>query len=68
MTLKKAEKLGYISSSTTNYKALHKFINGVEKEVKGPNKAEKLFKELAESLKQKSSLVMIKILQNSKYL
>lgn len=48
--LKKAEKLGYISSDTTRYKALHKLIEGVEKEVKGSNKAEKLFKELAEIL------------------
>lgn len=50
--LKKAEKLGYISSSTTTYKSLHKLIDGVEKEVKGPNKAEKLFKDLVDSLKR----------------
>ncbi len=55
--LKKAEKLGYISSSTTTYKALHKLIDGVEKEVKGPNKAEKLFKELTESLKEFKSKI-----------
>jgi len=55
--LKKAEKLGYISSSTTTYKALHKLIDGVEKEVKGPNKAEKLFKELGESLKEFKSKI-----------
>ncbi len=55
--LKKAEKLGYISSSTTSYKALHKLIDGVEKEVKGPNKAEKLFKELGESLKEFKSKI-----------
>ena len=55
--LKKAEKLGYISSSTTTYKALHKLIDGVEKEVKGPNKAEKLFKELGKSLKEFKSKI-----------
>lgn len=55
--LKKAEKLGYISSSTTTYKSLHKLIDGVEKEVKGPNKAEKLFKDLVDSLKEFKSKI-----------
>ncbi len=50
--LDKAEKLGYVSKSTTTYKELHQLIKGVEKEVKGPNKAEKLFKELGEKLKE----------------
>jgi ribosomal protein S20 len=50
--LDKAEKLGYISSSTTTYKQLHKMINNIEKEIKGPNKAEKLFEELGEKLKE----------------
>jgi hypothetical protein len=50
--LNKAEKLGYVSKSTTTYKQLHKLIENVEKEVKGPNKAEKLFKELGEKLKE----------------
>jgi ribosomal protein S20 len=50
--LDKAEKLGYISKSTTTYKQLHKLIEGLEKEVKGPNKAEKLFLELGEKLKE----------------
>jgi ribosomal protein S20 len=50
--LDKAEKLGYISKSTTTYKQLHELIKNVEKEVKGPNKAEKLFKELGEKLKE----------------
>jgi hypothetical protein len=50
--LDKAEKLGYVSKSTTTYKQLHALIKDVEKEVKGPNKAEKLFKELSEKLKE----------------
>jgi ribonuclease HII len=50
--LNKAEKLGYISRSTTTYKQLHELIEGVEKEVKGPNKAEKLFEELSIKLKE----------------
>jgi ribonuclease HII len=50
--LNKAEKLGYVSKSTTTYKQLHELIENVEKEVKGPNKAEKLFKELGEKLKE----------------
>jgi ribonuclease HII len=50
--LTKAEKLGYISSSTTTYKQLHEMIESVEKEIKGPNKAEALFKELVDKLKE----------------
>jgi ribonuclease HII len=50
--LDKAEKLGYLSKSTTTYKQLHEMIKNVEKEVKGPNKAEKLFQELGEKLKE----------------
>ncbi len=50
--LKKAELLGYISSSTTTYKQLEDLIDKTEKEVKGPNKAEKLFKELGDKLKE----------------
>ncbi len=50
--LKKAEALGYISSSTTTYKQLEDLIDKTEKEVKGPNKAEKLFKELGDKLKE----------------
>jgi ribonuclease HII len=55
--LNKAEKLGYISKSTTTYKELHTLIEGVEKEVKGPNKAEKLFDELGEKLKEFKSKI-----------
>ncbi len=50
--LDKAEKLGYVSKSTTTYKELHTLINKVEKEIKGPNKAEKLFEELSAKLKE----------------
>jgi hypothetical protein len=50
--LNKAEALGYVSKSTTTYKVLHELIKKTEKEVKGPNKAEKLFKELGEKLKE----------------
>ncbi len=50
--LDKAERLGYLSKSTTTYKQLHEMIKNVEKEVKGPNKAEKLFQELGEKLKE----------------
>ena len=55
--LEKAEKLGYISKSATSYKELHTLIEGVEKEVKGPNKAEKLFNELGEKLKEFKSKI-----------
>ena len=50
--LNKAEALGYVSKSTTTYKVLHELIKKTEKEVKGPNKAEKLFNELGEKLKE----------------
>ena len=50
--LKKAELLGYVSSSTTTYKQLEELIEKTEKEVEGPNKAEKLFKELGEKIKE----------------
>jgi len=49
--LKKAELLGYTSSSDVTYKALNKAISKVEKEIKGKNKAEKLFEELMEKFK-----------------
>jgi hypothetical protein len=55
--LDKAEKLGYLSKSTTTYKELHLLIKNVEKEVKGPNKAEKLFNELGEKLKEFKSKI-----------
>jgi tetratricopeptide (TPR) repeat protein len=46
-----AEALGYVSHSDTTYKALHKAIKDVRKEIKGKNKAEKLFDELKNELK-----------------
>jgi len=56
--LKKAEKLGYISSSDVTYKQLQELIEKTEKEIKGPNKAEKLFKELIEKLKDFKSKIL----------
>jgi len=50
--LDKAEKLGYVSKSAVTYKQLHELIKKIEKEVKGPNKAEKLFQELSQKLKE----------------
>jgi tetratricopeptide (TPR) repeat protein len=46
-----AEALGYVSHSDTTYKALHTAIKKVRKEIKGKNKAEKLFDELKAKLK-----------------
>jgi tetratricopeptide (TPR) repeat protein len=46
-----AETLGYVSHSSTTYKALHTAIQKVRKEIKGKNKAEKLFDELKNELK-----------------
>jgi tellurite resistance protein len=51
-SLKKSEALGYTSSSDTTYKMLNEAISKVEKEVKGKNKAEKLFEELSAKLKE----------------
>jgi ribonuclease HII len=51
-SLNVAEKLGYVSKSTTTYKALHEQIDAVQKEIEGPNKAEKIFEKLKESLKE----------------
>ncbi|WP_457607903.1 YfdX family protein [Nitratifractor sp.] len=50
--LKKSQALGYTSTSDTTYKMLQEAINKVEDEVKGENKAEKLFKELIAKLKE----------------
>jgi len=46
-----AEKLGYVSKSTTTYKVLHEEIEKVQKEIKGKNEAEKLFDSLKAKLK-----------------
>ena len=50
--LHKTELLGYVSSSSTTYKQVNELIEKIEKEVKGDNKAEKLFKELSEKIKE----------------
>ena len=46
-----AEALGYISHSSNTYKSLHEVIKHVRKEIKGKNKAEKLYDELKAKLK-----------------
>jgi len=46
-----AEALGYVSHSDNTYKSLHTVIKHVRKEIKGKNKAEKLFDELKAKLK-----------------
>jgi len=46
-----AEALGYVSHSSNTYKSLHEVIKHVRKEIKGKNKAEKLFDELKAKLK-----------------
>ncbi len=51
-SLKVAHKLGYVSRSATTYKMLQEQIEAVQKEIKGPNKAEKLFEKLRASLKE----------------
>jgi len=50
--LRLAKALGYTSRSDTTYKMLDDAIKAVEKEIKGPNKAEKLFEELMAKLKE----------------
>ncbi len=52
MALKKSEVLGYVSSSSTTYKKLAEQIEKVQKEIKGKNKAEKLFNSLINSIKE----------------
>ena len=56
--LTKAEKLGYLSKSSTTYKELQQLLIGLEKEIKGPNKAEKLFNEAVEKLKEFKSKIL----------
>ena len=52
LALKKAEALGYTSTSDTTYKMLEDAIEKIEKEVKGKNRAEKLFEDLIKKLKE----------------
>ncbi len=56
--LNKSEALGYISDSAITYKELHEKIETIEKEIKGPNKAEKLFKKFNEKLKEFKSKML----------
>ncbi len=53
-----AEKLGYVSESEVTYKLLHEKIKAVQKEIKGENKAEKLFDSLVEKLKAFQSKIV----------
>jgi tetratricopeptide (TPR) repeat protein len=46
-----AQTLGYVSHSDTSYKALHSAIKHIKKEIKGKNKAQKLFDDLKAKLK-----------------
>jgi ribosomal protein S20 len=64
--LNKAEKLGYISKSITTYKKLHTLIKNVEKEIKGENKAEKLFNELKKRLEEFKSKIFSSELDKNK--
>jgi tetratricopeptide (TPR) repeat protein len=50
--LKKAEALGYTSTSDTTYKMLNEAIEKIEKEIRGKNEATKLFEELIAKLKE----------------
>jgi len=47
-----AKTLGYVSKSDTTYKMLDDAVNAVEKEIKGKNKAEKLFESLLSKIKE----------------
>jgi len=47
-----AKTLGYVSTSDTTYKMLDDAINNIEKEIKGKNKAEKLFESLISKIKE----------------
>ncbi len=51
LELEKAKVLGYTSKSDVTYKALKKAIEKTEKEVKGKNRAEKLFEDLIKKIK-----------------
>ena len=49
-SLKIAKELGYVSKSEVTYKVLQDKIDEVKKEIRGKNKAEKLFESLKEKL------------------
>jgi len=50
--LKKSEALGYFSSSDTTYKMLEDRIDELMKEIRGKNRAENLFEEMIEKIKE----------------
>jgi hypothetical protein len=50
--LRKAEALGYTSTSDTTYQMLSDAIGEIEKEIRGKNKPAKLFESLIEKLKE----------------
>ena len=50
--LKKALLLGYTTKHSDEYKNLTKLINGVEKEIKGKNRVEKLYENLKNKFKK----------------
>jgi len=50
--LQKALLLGYTTKHTKEYKNLTKLINGIEKEIKGKNKVEKLYENLKHKFKE----------------
>jgi tetratricopeptide (TPR) repeat protein len=47
-----AKTLGYVSKSDTTYKMLDDAISDIEKEIKGKNKAEKMFEALISKIKE----------------
>ena len=49
--LKVAQNLGYVSKSQFTYKEMQQKISDIEKEIKGKNKAEKLFESLENKIK-----------------
>ena len=65
-SLKIAHYLGYVSKSTTTYKLMQEQIEAVQKEIKGPNDAQKLFETLKASLKEFKEKVFSEISSNDK--
>jgi len=59
-SLKVAYALGYVSKSETTYKVLQEQIEAVQKEIKGANKADKIFETLKNSLKEFKEKVFTK--------
>jgi len=61
-----AKTLGYVSKSDTTYKMLDDAINEIEKEIKGKNKAEKLFENLINKIKEFKEKAVKTFDQNNK--